>query len=137
MRPKTLVIGSLTALAAGLAVFGVLSRRRAAGSVTESVSPYERLQTSYEEARAMRLEGDGAGFLLALAEIEGELGPVDEENENYWQQTAERVRYGGQVPPADELDRLQRRVERRLNELRPDPQVAALEAVKLRREQNS
>jgi hypothetical protein len=62
---------------------------------------------------------------------------VDEENENYWQQTAERVRYGGQVPPADELDRLQRRVERRLNELRPDPRVAALEAVKLRREQNS
>jgi peroxiredoxin len=137
LRPKILVIGSLTALAAGLAVFGVLSRRRAVGSETESVSPYERLQASFEEARALRLQGDGAGFLLALAELEHELGPVDEEIESYWQQTAERVRYGGQVPPADELDRLQRGVERRLNELRPDPQVAALESVKLRRDQNS
>jgi hypothetical protein len=133
----TLVIGGLTALAAGLGVFGVLSRWRATGSQTASVSPYERLQTSYEEARAMRLQGDGAGFLLVLAELERELGPVDEETESYWQQTAERVRYGGQVPPAEELDRLQRRVERRLNELRPDAQVAALDAVKLRRQQNS
>lgn len=137
LRPKTLVIGSLTALAAGLAVFGVISRRRAVGSEGESVSPYERLQSTFEDARALRLKGDGAGFLLALAELESELGPLDEEIESYWQQTAERVRYGGQVPPADELDRLQRRVERRLNELRPDPQVAAMEAVKLRRDQNS
>ncbi|MGB6639415.1 MAG: hypothetical protein WBG67_01455, partial [Thermoanaerobaculia bacterium] len=137
LRPKTLAIGALTALAAGLGVFGVLSRWRAAGSRTAGVSPYERMQTSFEEARALRLQGDGAGFLLALAELEHELGPVDEESESYWRQAAERVRYGGQLPPADELDRLQRRVERRLNELRPDPQVAALDAVKLRREQNS
>ncbi|MGB3562608.1 MAG: TlpA disulfide reductase family protein [Thermoanaerobaculia bacterium] len=137
LRPKTLAIGGLTALAAGLAVFGVLTRWRAAGSQTAGVSPYERMQTSFEEARALRLQGDGAGFLLALAELEHELGPVDEESESYWRQAAERVRYGGQLPPADELDRLQRRVERRLNELRPDPQVAALDAVKLRREQNS
>ena len=33
--------------------------------------------------------------------------------------------YKLKVPPAEELDRLQRRVERGLNELRPDPQVAA------------
>jgi peroxiredoxin len=137
LRPRTLAIGGLTALAAGLGVFVVLSKWRAAGSQTESVSPYESLQARYEAARALRLRGDGAGFLLALAEIERQLGPVDEETETYWQRTTEQVRYSGRVPPADELDRLQRRVERRLHELRPDPRVAALEAVKLRREQNS
>jgi hypothetical protein len=47
-------------------------------------------------------------------------------------QAVERARYGGEVPPAQELDKLQRHVERRLEALRPDAAKHDRQGLKLK-----
>ena len=47
-------------------------------------------------------------------------------------EAVERARFGGEVPPMEELETLARKVERRLEEMRPDPDAAARREVRLR-----
>ena len=98
---------------------GRRSKRSSAGSEV-----FERLSADFEEARKKRLQGDGAGCLLALAELDSALaealGEPAPEDSGQMAEAVERARYGGEVPEASQLDQLQRSVERRLETLRPD-----------------
>ena len=77
--------------------------------------------------------GDGAGYLLGLAELDSKLRSASgEAQEGAWQDAVDQARYGGQVPPAEELEKLARSVERRLADLRPDPEKHARESLKLK-----
>ena len=119
----------------GLAVLGLAAflwwwrRRTQPASPALADGPYDRLSRLYDEARARRLQGDGAAFVTALGEIAVELCPETAET---WSDLLERVRYGGQVPPTEELDRLQRGIERRLAQLKPQAEKKARAALKLR-----
>lgn len=122
---------------AGVAVFAGLGlvvasrlRRRSGRPRPADEELFERASVQLEAARRKRLQGDGAGSLLAFAELDAALGA--EEPDEELRQAVERARYGGAAPPAAELDRLQRRVERRLAELRPDPDRNERESVKLK-----
>ncbi len=137
VAPTVLGVAPATAAggAAGLAALGfvglLLGRRlrgRRAGRTAPDTDLFEALSANFEEARKKRLGGDAAGSLLVLAELDhalreasGEPGSGEPGSEDTaLAEAVERARYGGEVPPAAELDRLQRSVERRLEDLRPD-----------------
>ncbi len=133
VAPAVLGIGAGLVALLGLAGWGVgrrLRRRRGAGE-SPAAERYEELRSRFEAARKKRMQGDGAGYLLALAELDGEL-EVGSEPDEAMRQAMERARYSGEVPPAEELDNLQRKVERRLDNLRPDPKAAERRTVQLR-----
>ena len=119
--------GGLMAL--GLATFLWMRRRAGAAAAAPGSDCYDRLSLCYDKAKARRLQGDGAGFVTALGEIALELSP---DCSDTWSDLLERVRYGAQVPPAEELDRLQRGIERRLAQLKPESEKAARAGLKLR-----
>ncbi len=123
--------------AAGLAVLGlagvVVGRRlrgRRGRRASAGTEVFAALSADFEEARKKRLAGDGAGCLLALADLDHALreasGETESESESdtmarkLLMEAVERTRYGGEAPPASELDTLQRAVERRLEKLRPN-----------------
>ncbi len=125
--------GAFAASAAGLAVLGLggfVAVRKLRGREKRRGSPgielYEALSADFEEARKKRMAGDGAGCLLALAELDralreaGDEGGGEDSGGEALAAAVERARYGGEVPPAADLDRLQRSVERRIEALRPD-----------------
>lgn len=136
LPPGLLGVGAASVALLGLAGWGVsrrLKRRRAEAGPRSGASRYDELRGRFEEARKKRLQGDGAGYLLALAELDRELdGEAAAEPDPAMREAVERARYGGEVPPMEELDQLQRKVERRLEELRPDPEEAARREVRLR-----
>ncbi len=128
LAPATFAAG-----AAGIAALGLVGlvaarklrgRRSAAGPA--EAETYAALVADFEAARKKRLAGDGAGCLLALAELDRALRRQSGEGEDATTrpeslaEAVERARYGGEVPAAAELDRLQRSVERRLEALKPD-----------------
>ena len=102
------------------------------------VELFERLHGGFEEARKKRLAGDGAGYLLALADVDRQLrgaegeAVVETAADGSLQDAVERARYGGQVPPAEELETLRRSIERRLEELRPDTREDERASLKLK-----
>lgn len=122
-------LGLLLLVAVAGLVVGFGAMRRKARVRPAGEERFARLSVRLEEARRKRLQGDGAGALLALAGLDRELGGDDDPELGA---AVERARYGGATPPAAELDRLQRRVERRLAELRPDPEKEERERVKLK-----
>ena len=135
--------GTFAASAGGLAVLGLAGfvtarklRDRRSGSTSTDKETFEALSADFEEARKKRLQGDGAGCLLALAELDRALreasGEGDEAAMASLSDAVERARYGGEVPPKDELDRLQRAVERRIEALRPDAAGQDRENLKLK-----
>ncbi len=85
-----------------------------------------------ERARELRLAGDPAAAFLELAAAEEELaaggGPAPE----LPAQRIEAARYGGRPPEREELERLERRVERRLADLEEDPAAARRRSLRLR-----
>ena len=121
--PATFVAGAGGLTALGLIGFFVARRLRVgrgdAGST--DADAFEKLAADFEAARKLRLAGDGAGCLLALAELDSALRQAsgEEEAPESLAGAVERARYGGEVPPADELDRLQRSVDRRIEALKP------------------
>ncbi len=126
--------GTLAATVGGLAALGLVAfwwiRRRGAAEVPAPADGrYEHLSRCYDKAKGFRLQGDGASFVTALGEIAVELSPGCSDT---WSDLLERVRYGGQVPPAEELDRLQRGIERRLAQLKPESAKKARAALKLK-----
>ena len=114
-----------------------LRRAREAGR-SPLTEVYDELHALFEEARKQRMAGDGAAYLLGLAELDrrlretaGESAP-DDAAQAALDEAVERARYGGEVPPAEELEALQRHIERRLQALRPDPGSDAREGLKLK-----
>lgn len=132
LPPKRLAVGGaglVLCAAVGLAL-ALRLRRRAPRPRSANEELFARLSVQLEEARRKRLQGDGAGCLLALAALDRELGAGEPDEELHG--AVDRARYGGVAPPAADLDRIQRRVERRLAELRPDPDQKERESVKLK-----
>jgi hypothetical protein len=135
MAPATLAwVAGGTAMAGllGFLAFSWWRRRPAEGREVELDPRLRALQGRLEEARAARLRGEGAEAARLLAQLELELG-VEASECRHLQSVIEQARYGGQAPPAPELDGMQRRVERRLAELRPDPEQEQRKALRLRR----
>jgi hypothetical protein len=124
--------GAVLLLIAGAAALIVRRRRRPATASDDSAPLYDRLRSRFDGARAKRVQGDAAGFIADVTAILAELDSDDRSAE--LDELIERVRYGGQTPPAEELDRLQRHVKRRLDSLRPDPEENEREAVRLAEE---
>ncbi len=130
--------GSVAGLAA-LGLVGLLVGRRLrgfkAGRASSGTEVYAALSADFEAARKKRLQGDGAGSLLALADIDHalrEAGGEPESDSTALTEAVERARYGGEVPPASDLDTLQRTIERRLEELRPNTAKHDREGLKLK-----
>jgi peroxiredoxin len=138
LRPTTLLLASGAAALAATALLVVLARVRArvAGRKPEGAD-YEGWRARFDEARALRVRGDSVGFVLALAEIEQDLAEDDETSAAARRQMVEEARYGGRVPPAEELDRFQRRVELHLEKLRPDPDGELRASLRLEKEEAS
>ncbi len=140
LAPGTFAGGAAGLVLLGLAgAFGVRwLRHRKPERASAGSEAFEELRTDFEEARKKRLAGDGAGCLLALAELDRRLREASGEPEpetaaeESLAQAVERARYGGEVPPAAELDKLQRIVERRLESLRPDTVKHDREGLKLK-----
>jgi hypothetical protein len=116
----------------------LLIRKLRPGRKKKTLSPhgedrYQQLRKRFDEARARRMLGDPAACVLLLAEIDQELDDDGEDEPliGNMEEVVERARYGGQAPPAEELDRIQRRLERRLDILRPDPEKKQREAIRL------
>ncbi len=140
MPPGMLAVSVAALVLLGLG--GFFAGRKLRGRATPRTAPaaelYERLHATFEEARKKRMQGDGAGQLLALAELDRQLREARDEPEpdeaaaRSLRDAVERARFGGEVPPAEELDALQRSVERRLEELKPDPGKAERRALKLK-----
>ncbi len=134
IAPGTLAAGAAAAAVLGLAGWGVsrrLRRRQGAAEPPET-ERYDGLRARFEAARKLRLQGDAAGYLVALAELDRELDGDGAEPDPAMREAVERARYGGEVPPAEDLETLQRKVERRLDALRPDPEAAERRQVRLR-----
>lgn len=133
MRPRTaaVVAGGLAATAlAGL----VAIRRWRLGRGLETggeEARYETLMARFQQSRSLRMQGDSAGCCLQLLEILDDLRQPAEDRSEELEQLAEGLRFGGQVPPAAEIDRFARQVSRRLEALRPDPDGTARDALRL------
>jgi peroxiredoxin len=128
------------ALAGGGALLGVgalvglllWSRRRRREGPSAEEQRYADLQAAFEEARRLRLAGDAAAFLTAIADLDRALGgSAAASDDAELTEALERARYAGQVPPPVVLDRFERRVARRLEELAPHPEQVAAKALRL------
>ncbi|MCB1054595.1 MAG: redoxin domain-containing protein [Acidobacteria bacterium] len=120
-------------LALGLVLAGWRKRRGARREEPGLETSLAALRQRLEAARAARLSGDARTAALELAGLELELlGGSDPAAEARLHDILEGARYGGRTPPGPELDRMERRVERRLAELRPDPEQEERAALQLR-----
>jgi peroxiredoxin len=135
LSPPLLAGVAVAVALAGLVLFGLvrLSRARKSRKPSPDVSGYDRLRDALDRARKLRIAGDVAGAVSTFCEIESELcaaggGPADPE----LRAMAEQVRYGGQVPPSEVVDTIQRRLEKGIESLRPDPGRAERDSIRLR-----
>ena len=92
---------------------GALYWRRRAATPQAVDDRYGPLKAIFDEARQLRIAGDAAGFMTRMASLAEALGDGDEA----LQGVIERVRYGGEVPPRQEMDRLERKIQKMLSEL--------------------
>lgn len=124
--------GSALVAAAGLGGLGVLAmlawgrwrRPRAGTPASPSLDEdrRQRLEAAWREARRRRMAGDRAAAVERLVELERKLGGLGLEAPSVAGESLEEIRYGGRLPSGPELDQLERRVERALAALRPDPE---------------
>ncbi len=126
--PVGLATATATGAAAALALFFTLlvrRQRRPAVDPTAGAARFPQLEEQFDLARRQRMQGDAGASLATLARLEAELStsPSAEESAQLarW---LDDVRYGGQLPPRELLDRIERRVEIGLQALRPDLQQA-------------
>ena len=113
----------------------ILRRKSAADEpLNLEVDRYEELRARVDSWRALRLEGKLGELALGLTELELELADDDEEEQLRLKGLIESLRFGGQVPPSSELDRIQRSVERRIENLRPDPDQEVRSRLRMTRE---
>ncbi len=123
MRPAVAASVGGMALASGLGIWAWLAARRRPAKPGPG-DEHQRLVESLSAARHLRLEGDIAGFLQALASLEEELGEGEPDEE--LASMLEQVRYGGGAPDSQELDRRQRAVERLIEKRQPTAEVNQL-----------
>lgn len=125
--------GGVLALFAIVAL--VIVRRKSAADETPNLEGdrYAELRARVDACRALRLEGRAGELALGLAELELELVDDDAEEQLRLEGLIESLRFGGQVPPSSELDRIQRSVERQIESLRPDPDQAVRSRLKMTR----
>jgi hypothetical protein len=134
MTPPYLAVTAVGLLLAGGLGYWLVRKVRAGSPRAADLGEgrYRQLRERLDEARARRMRGDPAGCVLLLAEIDQELDDGgDEPLVANVEEMVELARYGGKAPPPEELDRIQRRVERRLDALRPDPEQKQREAIRL------
>jgi peroxiredoxin len=142
MTPGSLALGGGAVALAALVGTGLVFRRRRAQTAAgpREESRWSELRRRLDEARGLRLRGDGRGAWLALAALEDELEKLEKLEEEAPSgggadparaARLEEMRYGGSPPPVEELHHLERRVERRLGALAPDPERAGREALRL------
>ena len=128
---------ALGALVAGLAIAGLwLYRRRHGKSVAAAEPPpWERLRRQLDQAKAHRLAGEvGAGYELLVAAAR-ELEAPEERRD--LEQRLESVRFGGNLPDSAELEAIERRLERALAKLRPDPDKESRRRLRLHPKQRN
>jgi peroxiredoxin len=128
--------GAVALLGAGASVGLARLRRKRRGAETASPAEqrYRRLQALFEEARKKRLEGDAAGFLQAMADLDQ--GLLEEEADTGealegLEHLLEGARYGGQKPAPEVMDRFERRAAHRLERQRPRHDEARRSALRL------
>lgn len=135
-HPSLLTLGTLSALA--ITVLGLVTMRRRSDRRSQERSAGEdrqrRLEDRLAEARRLRLNGSPGASLLLLLEMLEELGEAKSLEEHAV--LAEGVRYGGRTPSPEEVERLQRAVERGLAVLRSVPERAARQRIRFRREES-
>ncbi|MEE8408076.1 MAG: TlpA disulfide reductase family protein [Myxococcota bacterium] len=135
LPPAVFALGVLAVIllcAVGIAVVRRRLAMRPVATGNDGGSSYEELRGALENARKHRVDGNVAQFLETLAAVEQKIdGGSTNGSSDPLADMVERARYGGQLPANDELDQLQRRVERRLGELRADTQAQARQAVRL------
>jgi hypothetical protein len=133
LLPILLGVGGVLLLAAGGVAGGKALRRRRRPARTDPGSPsVARLQQVFEEARKQRLDGNIAEFLSSAAEIERLLdAEASTQERTELDDLEERARYGGMLPGREQLDQIQRRIERRLAEITPDEKREARSQVRL------
>ena len=134
MRPGTFAVvtsGVAATALAGLAAGWRWKTRQSRRPATAD-SRFDDMLSLFQEARNRRLQGDGAGSGLILMEILEEVRESPSESEAAETvKLIESLRFGGYVPSGGELDRMQREVGRRLEDLRPDPGRSVREALRL------
>lgn len=134
VRPGIVALG-----AGGLtiaAVLGLAAGRRwrhARNHTDEDLEPtIEALEAEFSHAKALRMQGDGKGSVLALVELARKIDSDGGVGDGGLDALEESVRYGGSVPSNEFQNRLQRVIERRLESLEPDPHESARTALRLR-----
>ena len=142
VRPKT--IAGLrpihVAFGAGgllvVAVLGLAAGRHWRSSKTtrseQSDVSLETLEREVNEAKALRLKGDGKGFLIALIDLVRKLEIDESFGEKNLRELEEGARYGGTLPPRDTQDQMLRTIDRRLAGMKPDDEESARRALRLR-----
>jgi len=105
----------------GLGVGVYRFRTRNASSSTAGGAPLspEMLEQQLQTARQQRHQGDIAGYLTTLAEMD-QAFPQNERPLSSLDELIAGVRYGGNLPSPRELDSLHRQIELKLAGLRPD-----------------
>lgn len=125
---------SILCVVAGVSFALRRSKRRESPVDPDPEAEHRRLLERFDAARSQRIQGDTAGFVEAMAAILSDLGDGSPDRIAEFDNVIERVRYGGETPPPEELDRLQRNVQRRLQGLSGDPDQREREAVRLAEE---
>lgn len=126
------VVGGLALAVAGGLVFARRRRRRA---VTSDEGPVRRWRQTLEEARRLRLEGELGASTERLLRLELDiLGETPEAPRRAeLEERLERLRFGGERPGAEEVDRLLRRLEREVEErLAPGEEESRKKRIRLR-----
>ena len=140
VAPRVAALGALGVTLLGFVGFAVSRklRRPKEGPDNAAADGYDSLKALFEEARKKRMAGDSAGYLVALVNLDRQLREADSEEESdeagraALQEAEEQARFGGVVPPAEELEALARSLERRLEGLRPDVGRKQREGLKLK-----
>lgn len=135
--PGLLAASAAVALLVGLTMVVVRRRRGRRNPVagTETMSRYDELHRALDSARKARFEGEVPRFLGILQTLdmslrEGSSDELEPEVERL-KEWIEGVSYGGQVLPREELDRLDRWIERRIEARRPDEREAVRQKIQL------
>ncbi len=133
LRPANLalVTGGVMATAVAVWLARRFTKHRREVEPTLDESRFQAQMARYQEARSLRLQGDPGAACLALLDLLNELREVSDSEAREMAELEEGLRFGGHVPTIAQLDRLQREVGRRLEAMRPDPGLAAREAIRL------
>lgn len=108
-------------------------RRRARCAPSAQVLDIDSWQGQLDAARRLRLQGQAGEALRQLLELERSMcrcqkeaaadwaEPLGEAQSQELESWVERCRFGGETPPSEAMQRLERRIERRLQQARPSP----------------